>query len=532
MSTNAKDIGTLYLIFALFSGLLGTAFSVLVRLCAVVMLERKSLQYFTYILIPSRLGKGESSLLNLASWLKGKKSINSVFDHSRGIVSMVKSILTVLLQLVVASREGLSHSDERTYRRMSILLVRILMGDRQGRVARSNKPMNGGPKETNGITAELGDYLREGAPTSYGNRALVVPIRCLWERRARFELNRIIRDGHGYRGYSTRPNKTTDTKLPNKLLKLAEFCSKNPNRVVPDNLFTLLLTPEMYQIAYSKLKSNPGPFMTPVINPQYGISMDWVVETIDKMKSQTFDFSPGRRVTIPKANGKQRTLTVAPPRDKIIQEVLRMILEAVFEPSFSDLSHGFRPAPLGCHSALRQVKTQFGAASFFLASNFFFVSAESRLGAYKVRGGEGDITKCFDSFDHHVLMKILEDKIKDRRFTALIWKALRAGYFSFHEVKSSIVGTPQGSVISPLLANIYLDPFDKFMEKRMTEYACGKGSKITPEYKHLDYLQSQAAKKGDTQEALRLLKLKQRIPSRMHADPDFRRMYYVRYADD
>jgi retron-type reverse transcriptase len=445
---------------------------------------------------------------------------------------MVKSILTVLLQLVVASREGLSHSDERTYRRMSILLVRILMGDRLGRVARSNKPMNGGPKETNGITAELGDYLREGAPTSYGNRALVVPRRCLWERRARFELNRIIRDGHGYRGYSTRPNKTTDTKLPNKLLKLAEFCSKNPNRVVPDNLFTLLLTPEMYQIAYSKLKSNPGPFMTPVINPQYGISMDWVVETIDKMKSQTFDFSPGRRVTIPKANGKQRTLTVAPPRDKIIQEVLRMILEAVFEPSFSDLSHGFRPAPLGCHSALRQVKTQFGAASFFLASNFFFVSAESRLGAYKVRGGEGDITKCFDSFDHHVLMKILEDKIKDRRFTALIWKALRAGYFSFHEVKSSIVGTPQGSVISPLLANIYLDPFDKFMEKRMTEYACGKGSKITPEYKHLDYLQSQAAKKGDTQEALRLLKLKQRIPSRMHADPDFRRMYYVRYADD
>jgi hypothetical protein len=94
------------------------------------------------------------------------------------------------------------------------------------------------------------------------------------------------------------------------------------------------------------------------------------------------------------------------------------------------------------------------------------------------------------------------------------------------------VGTPKGSVISPLLANIYLDPFDKFMEKRMTEYACGKGSKITPEYKHLDYLQSKAAKKGDTQEALRLLKLKQRITSRMHADPDFRRMYYVRYADD
>jgi group II intron reverse transcriptase/maturase len=210
------------------------------------------------------------------------------------------------------------------------------------------------------------------------------------------------------------------------------------------------------------------------------------------------------------ANGKMRPLTVAPPRDKIVQEVLRMILEAVFEPTFSDNSHGFRPSR-SCHTALRQVKTQFGVASFYL---------------------EGDISKCFDSFDHHILMNIIERKIKDRRFTALLWKSLRAGYFEFHEVQSSIVGTPQGSVISPLLANIYLHALDVFMEKRMGEYTRGKVARVNPEYKHLEYQQYKALRNGETKEAIRLLKLKQLLPSRTHADPNFRRMYYVRYADD
>lgn len=213
---------------------------------------------------------------------------------------------------------------------------------------------------------------------------------------------------------------------------------------------------------------------------------------------------------IPKSNGKMRPLTVAPPRDKIVQEVLRMILETIFEPTFSNYSHGFRPGR-SCHSALRQIRTQFGSSSFYL---------------------EGDISKCFDSFDHHVLMKIIEDKVKDRRFTALLWKALRAGYFEFHEIKTSITGTPQGSIISPLLANIYLNKLDQFMEERMTAYARGKEARINLEYKRLDYLQRKASREGHSREALKFMKLKQLIPSRIKADPNFRRMHYVRYADD
>ena len=294
-------------------------------------------------------------------------------------------------------------------------------------------------------------------------------------------------------------------------MKLAEFCNKNPEKIVPDNLFALLRIPEMYQIAYSKLKSNPGN-MTPGVNPQTldGISLRWVEETIQKIANKTFEFQPGRRVMIPKSNGKMRPLTVAPPRDKIVQEVIRMVLEAIFEPTFTKNSHGFRPN-LSCHTALRQVQTQFGSASFYL---------------------EGDISKCFDSFSHRILMRIIEEKIKDRQFTALIWKALRAGYFEFHQVQSSIVGTPQGSVLSPLLANIYLHGLDIFMEERIAGYNQGKVAKISPAYKALDYQQSKASRGGDSSEALKFMKLKQLIPSRIHADPNFRRMYYVRYADD
>jgi retron-type reverse transcriptase len=117
------------------------------------------------------------------------------------------------------------------------------------------------------------------------------------------------------------------------------------------------------------------------------------------MKDGNFQFKPGRRMQIPKP-GKQgtRPLTIAPPRDKIVQEVMRMILEEIFEPTFFPNSHGFRPNR-GCHTALRQLKTQFGSASFII---------------------EGDISKCFDTFDHKILISLIERKINDDRFIQLI----------------------------------------------------------------------------------------------------------------
>src|ERR1700749_295647 len=205
----------------------------------------------------------------------------------------------------------------------------------------------------------------------------------------------------------------------------------------------------MYQIAYPKLRSNTGK-MTPGVNPETldGISSEWIDEIIQSMRNESFQFKPSRRGNIPKPKGGTRPLSVAPPRDKVVQEVLRMILDAIFSPTFSNNSHGFM-AGRGCHSALKQVYMQFKGVAWVI---------------------EGDISKCFDSIDHHKLMNIIENKISDRRFTKLIWKSLRAGYFEFNEYKHTIAGTPQGSIISPTLCNIFMNQLDQFVSSLTTEF--------------------------------------------------------------
>lgn len=273
-----------------------------------------------------------------------------------------------------------------------------------------------------------------------------------------------------------------------------------------------MMNERMFEIAYYKLKSNPGN-MTPGMNPTTldGISSTVYKEIIKALKDESFQFEPGRRVNIPKSSGEgSRPLTVAPPRDKLVQELMRMILEAIFEPTFLDFSHGFRPKK-GCHSALRQVKTQFVGSSFLI---------------------EGDISKCFPSIDHSRLMEIVEERISDERFLRLIWKALRAGYFEFYQIQNSILGTPQGSIISPILSNIYLHKFDLFLLELKNNFDKGKVAQRNPEYRKLEYLRAKALKAGNPREANDKLKLMQKIKSRLPNDPNFRRVYPVRYADD
>ena len=229
------------------------------------------------------------------------------------------------------------------------------------------------------------------------------------------------------------------------------------------------------------------------------------------MKDESFTFKPGRRVQIPKPDSpKTRPLTIAPPRDKIVREVMKMILEAIFEPIFSNNSHGFRPNK-SCHTALRQVKTQFGAVTNII---------------------EGDISKCFDSFDHKVLIDLIERKISDTRFIQLICKALKAGYMEFHQTQNSLIGIPQGSIISPILANIYLHELDVYVEKLKCKYEKGVVVKRNPQYRKLEYLRAKSNKTGDFELGAKYLKDMQRIKSRLADDSGFRRIYYVRYADD
>lgn len=365
-------------------------------------------------------------------------------------------------------------------------------------ITRSNKRKEGEPKGTIDTKWELRDCLRVRTTLTYGNGGFVIGN---YPKGARLYSSKPNQEGSGIR----------PIELPKKFTKLVSICERWTKDFKINDIYTLMFNMEMYEIAYNKLKSNPGN-MTPGIDQVTldGISKEAFQKIILSMKDESFQFKPGRRVNIPKANGKTRPLTVAPPRDKIVQEVMRMILEAIFEPTFSNNSHGFRPNK-SCHSALRQVKTQFGGASFFI---------------------EGDISKCFDSFDHKLLIDLIKERISDERFIRLLNKALKAGYVEFNRSKLSIIGTPQGSIISPILSNVYLNKLDLFIDNMKSNFDRGREARKNPEYKHLDYLRQKAMKNGDPIKANQALKEMQKIKARLPNDPEFRRMYYVRYADD
>jgi len=174
------------------------------------------------------------------------------------------------------------------------------------------------------------------------------------------------------------------------------------------------------------------------------LSMNMIQEIIEEMRTEHFQFRPVRTVFIPKSNGKMRKLGIPSTRDKIVQEVIRTILECIYDsphgPYFHETSHGFRPNR-SCHTALREIRGKWPAINWFL---------------------EGDIAKCFDAIDHRVLVTLLRRKIQDERFLNLLWKLLRAGYLDLREARhDSLAGTPQGGLASPILANVYLHELDQ-----------------------------------------------------------------------
>lgn len=215
---------------------------------------------------------------------------------------------------------------------------------------------------------------------------------------------------------------------------------------------------------------------------------------------------------IPKTNGKLRPLTIASPRDKIVQQVIMLILSPIFEPTFNQNSHGFRPKR-SYHTALAQVSKDFNMITWII---------------------EGDIKSCFDSFDHHVLMRAIESRISDTKFLNLIWKALRAGYGERGKViEANIIGTPQGSIISPLFCNIYLNSFDNYISNLKANFDKGEGPKRNKAYRALAHQTAKARIKGEDPKVIKKCALRQRyLPSYDMMDPDYRRLMYVRYADD
>jgi len=284
------------------------------------------------------------------------------------------------------------------------------------------------------------------------------------------------------------------------------------------SLYRLMFSPDMYILAYERIKSEPGN-MTPGTDKETldGFSMDEINRIVQEMRTEQYQCKPVRRTYIPKSNGKMRKLGIPCTRDKVVQEVVRLILEAIYDSPngshFKDTSHGFRREK-SCHSALQEIQRRWTGVTWFV---------------------EGDIQNCFDDIDHETLVNIIRGKIGDERFINLIRKILKAGYQDLDEVrKDSLAGTPQGGIVSPILANIYLHKLDEFVEQMRDELEKGGKRKHNLEYKRLQERRLYLAKQGKTRSrAYRELGIRMRkLPSMDTRDPDFVRIKYIRYADD
>lgn len=277
-------------------------------------------------------------------------------------------------------------------------------------------------------------------------------------------------------------------------------------------IYRMLFSEELYLIAYNKLYRNKGALTPGSANDTIdGMNYDRIRSIIDDLRHERFRFRPSRRIQIPKKTKGTRPLGMPDFPEKLVQEVMRMILEAYYEPRFSKHSHGFRQGH-GCHTALTHIKQSFRGVSWFI---------------------EGDIKGCFDNIDHSILMNILERDIQDKRFLRLIRLGLEAGIVENWTYQDTYSGAPQGGVLSPLLANIYLHQLDTFVTEHLVpKYTRGEKRAANLAYKRLSHHIKRARKTGDRATVRSLEQQRRQLPAHNPQDPNFRRLLYVRYADD
>ena len=287
---------------------------------------------------------------------------------------------------------------------------------------------------------------------------------------------------------------------------------RGERRLPLKNLYRQLYNPQFYFRAYARLYSNDGA-MTPDTTGETvdGMSREKIKTMIDLIRQERWRWTPVKRVYIPKKSGKFRPLGLPSWSSKVMQEVVRQLLDAYFEPTFSDRSHGFRSGR-GCHTALSEIVHGWKGVHWVI---------------------EGDISDCFGRLDHEVLLNILGERIHDNRFLRLIRHMLQAGYLEEWRWHETLSGAPQGGVCSPILSNIYLDKLDKFVETvLLSKYNREKRKGKNPAYQQIEHAIARAKRRGDRQAVRALRKQRRKLPSQDPQDPTYRRLRYVRYADD
>lgn len=289
-----------------------------------------------------------------------------------------------------------------------------------------------------------------------------------------------------------------------------------------ERLYRNLYNRDFYLLAYQNIYANEGNMTKGTDGKTIdAMSLKRIDKLIESLKSERYQPNPSRRTYIPKKNGKMRPLGIPSFDDKLIQEIIRMMLQAIYEGYFEKSSHGFRPNK-SCHTALDSIQKSFSGAKWFI---------------------EGDIKGFFDNIDHKIMISVLSKRIKDEKFLRLINKFLKAGYLEEWQYHNSYSGTPQGGIISPILANIYLDEFDKYMQELKSEFDKGKGRKPLLQAikfeSHLQRLRRKLSVTTDENERQAILQKiaeiqreKYQTPYSDPMDNDFKRLQYIRYADD
>lgn len=300
---------------------------------------------------------------------------------------------------------------------------------------------------------------------------------------------------------------------PNVLLTILGRMAQKPE-VRFNKLYQKLYNPLLWLKAYESIAPQPGNMTAGVDgNTIDGAGWQLINGMIEELKTSRYKPHPVKRIYIPKANGKLRPLGIPTFRDKLLQTVIKLLLESIYEPTFSEHSHGFRNQR-SCHTALEQVKRMQGIRWWI----------------------EGDIAAFFDNVDHDILLHILAKRISDKRFLHLISQLLKAGYIEDWTYHKTYSGTPQGGNLSPLISNIYLNELDQLMEAWIKAFNKGKKRKARSEYRRIRRLKAKAKKNaretGDWTEYKQLSDELMQTPYADPLDPNFKRMTYVRYADD
>lgn len=305
-----------------------------------------------------------------------------------------------------------------------------------------------------------------------------------------------------------------------EILERLNGIAENNHKEVFTRLYRYLLRPDIYYEAYRRLYANKGAATKGIDNDTAdGFSEKKISRIIQTLREETFEPTPVRRTYIEKKNsgGKKRPLGIPSFTDKLVQEALKLVLESIYEPVFLECSHGFRPGR-GCHTALKQAKNRFMGARWFI---------------------EGDIKGCFDNINHEALIGFMKQKIADARIIKLIYKFLKAGYMENWQYHNTYSGTPQGGIISPLLANIYLHELDKFVMNLKEKYDTIRAGRETKEYRKARHHTALLKKKiedstGKEREHL-LVEYKRARAEQLktpYTKQTDKKIQYVRYADD